>query len=107
MIPTCKVNELSLQDAKGYMRVEFNYDDPYIEVYLNSAKSYIQTLLKLNYSDFGDDIPQELTVACLALTEHWYKNKGIEKDSQTTRKIIHNFEGIIDAHRDFFGVDNL
>lgn len=104
MIPTCKFHELSLEDAKNYMRIEFSYDDSFINMYLNSSKSYIQTLLKQDPKDF-DEVPQELTVACLALTEHWYKNKGIEKDLQSTRKILHNFESIIDAHRDYFGVE--
>lgn len=102
MIPTCKITELTLEDAKGYMRIEYDYDDTYINFYLNSAQSYIQNMLKLKFEDFGEDLPQELTLPCLALCQHWYSKKGIEEDS-TSRMITHNLTEIIDLHRSYLG----
>ena len=105
MLPNKKITELELEDVKEYMRVEYDYDDDYIKFYLNSARSYIQNMMKIKFEDFGDDLPLELSIAALSLCEHWYKNKGIEGDFKS-KEIVHNFKYMVDLHRDYFGVEN-
>lgn len=100
MIPECKVTDLTLDDLKKYLRVEYSYDDEWLEVILASAKSFIQNRMKVKFEEFGDDLPQEFTIACLSLCSHWYKNKAIEKDANS-KEISFIFSSIIDLHRDY------
>lgn len=94
--------DLTYQDLKSYLRIDF--DDPendnFIKTILVAAKSMVQTYLGWNFVD-RTDVPQELTIAILAIGEHWYKHRGILSEDATSSELPFVFTGILDMHRNW------
>lgn len=100
-----EINDINPQDidttmVKEYMRIDF--DDPdndrMIEIMLNAAKAFTQSYLGWRFSDY-DNIPSEINIAILSITEHWYKNRGILPENKTIEEIPFVFSGILNLHR--------
>jgi uncharacterized phage protein (predicted DNA packaging) len=93
---------LTFQDLKSYLRIDFDdpENDAFIETILIAAKSMVQTYLGWNFVD-RTDVPKELTIAILAIGEHWYKNRGILSEDATSAELPFVFTGILDMHRNW------
>lgn len=74
-----KASELQLTDAKNFMRIDFDDDDFMIELMLESAKSYICTYTKRTLEELNNY--QEVAMAILVLTSHFYDKRTLETDS--------------------------
>lgn len=94
--------DVDLDLVKSYMRVDFEDEenDKFIKLLLSSAKSFVQSYLNWRFTE-EEDIPEEITLAVLAITEHWYKNRGIMSEESSTRELPYVFSGILDMHRDW------
>lgn len=104
MISDKNITGLVVDDVKEYLRIEYDYDDSFIALILSAAKSFISNQLKMKFEEFGDEIPEELTIACLALCSHWYEKREIVTDKKT-EELSFLFSSIIDMHRDILGVE--
>lgn len=92
--------EVDLTVVKNYLRIDF--DDPdndkMLNIILTSAKSFVQTYLNWKFTDVPE-IPAEITIALLAIVEHWYKNRGVTSEDATVNELPYVFSGILDMHR--------
>lgn len=102
-IPSVKVTEIDLEILKNYLRIDFDYDDVFLETILAASKSFIQSYLNKRFDEF-DELPYEFTISCLALCAHWYENKRIE-NKRDSKESIYVFAGILDMHREWLGAD--
>lgn len=64
-----------------------------------AAKSYIQSYLNKKFEEF-EEIPDEFTIACLALIAHWYENREIQRNGEPN-ELNYIFSGILDMYRDW------
>ncbi|MCU4842307.1 head-tail connector protein [Bacillus cereus] len=96
-----KVIDLDLEVTKNYLRVEHEDDDQLIELILSASKSYLQSYLNQKFSEF-EELPDELTIPCLALASHWYERREIQTDKRAN-EVLYTFSGILDMHRIFIG----
>lgn len=102
LVTSTKPQDLTMEDLKNYMRVDFDDDenDKFIETILIAAKSFVQTYLGWRFSD-REDVPEEITIATLAIGEHWYKNRGVLTEDISKQELPFVFSGILDMHRDW------
>lgn len=98
-----KPQDIDLDLMKNYLRIDFvdEENDKFIKILLSSAKSFVQNYLNWKFVDAGDDIPEEITLAVMAITEHWYKNRGIMSEETSTRELPYVFSGILNMHRNW------
>lgn len=97
MVPSVKVTELDIYIVKEYLRIDFDEDDDLIVTMLAAAKGFIQSYLNKKFSDFPD-VPDEFTIACLALVAHWYERREIQPE-KSAKELNYVFAGILDLHR--------
>lgn len=92
--------DIDLEIVKNYLRIDFDDvdNDRMLNIILASAKSFVQTYLNWKFVDV-DEIPLEITIALLAIVEHWYKNRGVMSEDATTKELPYVFAGILNMHR--------
>ena len=83
---------LDLYEAKNFLRVDFSEDDTFIELALESAKSYVCNYCKRSIKDL-DNIP-EICMAVLVLTAHFYDNRSLEANSESLNYTIGKLLGL-------------
>lgn len=100
--------DLELEHSKMYLQIDdlFIDDDTFIELCLVSARSYVQSYL--NWGKLIDipkeDLPQELTIACLMLMAHFYEQRKIVDIN--TKEVAMTLSSILSLHKSYtFGVD--
>ena len=93
-----KITELDLDTVKNYLRIDHNEDDSLLSLMIDAAKSYIQSYLNKKFDEF-EEIPDEFTIACLALIAHWYENREIQ--TNMSNELSYIFSGILDMYRDW------
>ena len=86
-----KPSELTLSDAKDFMRIDFDMDDYLIEIMLESAKGWVCSYTKRTIEDL--DKYAEVTMAILVLTSHFYDNRSLETDSDSINYTISKILG--------------
>lgn len=95
--------DITIKDLKNYLRIDFDdpENDSFLSLILTSAKSFVQSYLGWRFEDFPKDenFPQEITIALLAISEHWYKNRGILSEDTSQQELPYIFAGILDMHR--------
>lgn len=101
MFGSKKITELDLMFVKEYLKVDFTDDDIFISSIIAAAQSYIQTVLGYKFSEFGEteDIPDELTIACLMLVAHWYDQRQIQTKGIMGDEIGFAVSAIVEAHK--------
>lgn len=94
-----KVTEVDLELVKNYLRIDFNDDDIFLNTLIVSANSFIQSYLKRKYTDF-EELPDEFTIACLAIVGHWYGNRSIQAvgTANSAQELKYMFGGLLDPH---------
>lgn len=93
-----KVSEITLEDIKQHIRVDFNDDDKYLEKLLISAKSYVK-----NYTGLDDakiDTIDELAHVVLMIVADLYENRGTKgissyKTGESVNKI---YDSMLSMH---------
>ncbi|PEN61619.1 head-tail connector protein [Bacillus wiedmannii] len=100
MLNGVKITELDLQMVKDYLRIDHEDDDVLLSTMLSAAKSFIQSYLKKKFTEF-DEIPEEFTIACLALTSHWYEKREIQSEKASKDELSYVFSGLLDLHRNW------
>lgn len=102
MIPSnIKITDLELDTVKDYLRIDHTDDDVLISTMLASAKSFIQSYLNRKFDDFIE-LPDEFTIACLAIISHWYERREIHADKDTkASEMKYIFSGLLDMHRNW------
>lgn len=97
--------DITITDLKNYLRIDF--DDPdndkLITMILTSAKSFVQTYLGWRFDSFpiAEPFPEEITIALLSISEHWYKNRGVLSEDTSKQELPYVFAGILDMHRNW------
>lgn len=86
------ITDLDLYDAKSFLRVDFDNDDIFIELALESAKSYVCNYCKRTIEEL-DNIP-EICMAVLVLTAHFYDNRSLEADTESLNYTIGKLLGL-------------
>lgn len=86
-----KPSELQLTDAKNFMRIDFDEDDFMIELMLESAKGYVCTYTKRSLEELNEY--QEVAMAILVLTSHFYDKRSLECDSVSINYTISSILG--------------
>lgn len=97
--------DITVKDLKNYLRIDFDdaENDAFITLILTAAKSFVQTYLGwkfVSYEPVGE-FPTEITIALLAISEHWYKNRGILSEDTSKQELPFVFSGILDMHRNW------
>lgn len=94
--------QIDVELIKNYLRIDFDDEDNdlMLDIMLKSAISFTQNYLKWSFSE-RTDIPGEVNIAILAITEHWYKNRGVMSEDATQKELPYVFSGILDMHRDY------
>lgn len=103
ILEATKPQDVDLKLMKTYMRIDFDDEenDNFIEVLLMAAKSFVQSYLNWKFNDYEGDIPSEITVAVMTITEHWYKNRGVLNEDTSRQELPFVFSGILDIHRNW------
>lgn len=94
--------DIDLTFVKIYLRIDFEDDDndTLLKTMLSAAKSFAKTYLRFSDEEWNE-APSEITIAVLAITEHWYKNRGILNEDTTRQELPFVFSGILDIHRNW------
>jgi uncharacterized phage protein (predicted DNA packaging) len=93
-----RITDLDVAFVKEYLRVDHEEDDLLIRTFIESSKSYIQNYLGLRFEEF-EVIPEEFSVAALAVIAHWYERRGIQATKDDRGEMNHIFSALLDAHR--------
>lgn len=104
IVDSTQPQDLTSQDLKNYMRVDFDDadNDKFINTILIAAKSFVQTYLGWTFAEWTDgEVPSEITIATLAIAEHWYKNRGVLSEDTSKEELPFVFSGILDMHRNW------
>jgi uncharacterized phage protein (predicted DNA packaging) len=99
-----KITDLDLVLVKQYLKIDYLDDDILLETMLTSAKSFIQNYLKKKFTDYAidnEEIPDEFTIACLAIISHWYEKREVQGDKATGKELAYVFSGLLDMHRNW------
>lgn len=99
LINSIKLDNINLDFVKNYLRIDedFTEDDKELELYMLSARSYIENYLNCNLSDF-EGINPELNIAFLMLINHFYENKTAVANNS---RLDFFFRQILTMHRNF------
>jgi uncharacterized phage protein (predicted DNA packaging) len=100
MLNGVKITEIDLDLVKEYLRIDHNDDDKMLSTMLIAAKSFIQSYLNKRFEEF-DELPDEFTIACLAIVSHWYEKREIQGDKNTGKELSYIFSGLLDLHRNW------
>ena len=97
-----KPSDIDLNFAKIYLRIDFTDDDndKLLDSIVTAAKSFSKNYLRFSDEEF-DESSTEISIAILAITEHWYKNRGILNEDTTRQELPFVFSGILDLHRNW------
>lgn len=104
IVNSTQPQDLTMEDLKDYMRVDFDDadNDRFINTILIAAKSFVQTYLGWTFAEWTDgEVPAEITIATLAISEHWYKNRGVLSEDTSKEELPFVFSGILDMHRNW------
>lgn len=102
MLSGIKITDLTLQHVKDYLKIDYEDDDVLLQTMIVSAKSFIQNYLNKKFSEMiadGEEIPDEFTIACLAIIAHWYENRRVMGDKDTGKELSYIFSSLLDLHR--------
>lgn len=100
MLDARKITEIDLDFVKNYLRIDHDEDDILLNTMIVAAQNFIQSYLNKRFSDY-EEIPDEFSIACLALIAHWYENREIQSASVTKQELAFVFSGLLDLHRDW------
>ncbi|MED4261971.1 head-tail connector protein [Priestia aryabhattai] len=100
MLEARKITEIDLDFVKNYLRIDHEEDDILLNTMLVAAQNFIQSYLNKRFSDY-EEIPDEFSIACLALVAHWYENREIQSAGVTKQELSFVFSGLLDLHRDW------
>lgn len=79
---------LSLNEVKGYLRVDFEDDDAFIETLIIVADEYLKSAIGETYNKNSE----RAKILSLIVIQDLYDNKGItEKIGGNVRKLINDF----------------
>lgn len=97
------ITEIDLDMVKNYLRIDHEDDDVMLNLMLSAAKNYIQSYLNKKFSDFESEgsIPEEFSIACLALVSHWYEKREIQSEKTAKDELAYVFSGLLDLHRNW------
>ena len=85
-------SDLDIYDAKSFLRIDYDLDDMFIEMALDSAKSYVCSYTKRPASEL--DAYPEISMAVLVLTAHFYDNRTLEADTESLNYTIGKLLGL-------------
>lgn len=97
-----KITEIDLPFTKEYLKVDFEDDDNLLTTLIVASRSYIQTMLGFNVTDEWstvEEIPAELTVACLMIIAHWYDQRQVQTVGTLGDEIKFAVTAIVEAHK--------
>lgn len=100
-----KITEIDLAFTKEYLKVDYTDEDTILSSLIIAAQSYIDTMLGFKVKErwtYSQDIPDELTVACLMIIAHWFDNRQLQTAGTLGVEINFAVTAIIDAHKDPF-----
>lgn len=100
MLNGVKITDLDLVLVKEYLRIDHTDDDNMLTMMLVAAKSFIQSYLNQKFADF-EEIPDEFTIACLALVSHWYEKREVQSEKVSKNELAYVFSGLLDLHRNW------
>lgn len=96
-----KITEIDLAFAKEYLKVDYEDEDTIIYSLVVAARSFVETQLGYKITDefpTTEDIPAELTVACLMIIAHWFDNRQIQQVGTLGKEIGFAVTAILAAH---------
>ena len=85
-------SELDILDAKSFLRVDYDLDDLFIEMALDSAKSYVCQYTKRTAEELN--AYPEIAMAVLVLMAHFYDNRTLEADTESLNYTIGKLLGL-------------
>lgn len=94
--------DININLMKSYLRIDFDDDDDdrMLIMMLGAGKSLAKSYLRYSEEEW-QNTPNEITIAVLAIVEHWYKNRGILTEDITKQELPFVFSGILDIHRNW------
>lgn len=100
------ITEISLQDVKSYMRIDFDDEenDKFIGILVSSGRAFIETYLGYTFQsliDSNEPVPLEFNISLYAIVEYWYKNRGVMAEDVTKSELPYVFAGILNMHRNW------
>lgn len=97
-----KINQIDLAFAKEYLKVDYEDEDRMLESIILGAYSYVETYLGYKITDKWrnyQDIPDELTIACLLIISHWFDNRQMQSAGTMGNEIKFAVTNILEAHK--------
>ena len=85
-------SEIDLIDAKSFLRIDYDLDDVFIEMALESAKAYVCSYTKRSAEELNS-VP-EVAMATLVLMAHFYDNRSLEADTEVLNYTIGKLLGL-------------
>jgi len=90
---------VTLSEVKAHLRLESDYttEDSILQSYVDAAEKSIENWMNRTWANLLDnygEIPADLKIAVLKLTESMYKNRGIE-GAYATYQIPYQFKALI------------
>lgn len=98
-----KINEIDLPFIKEYLKVDYDDEDTILQSLIVAGQSYVNTMLGFKVTErwtFRNDIPDELTIACIMIIAHWFDNRQLQTTGTLGDEIKFAVTAIIDAHKD-------
>jgi uncharacterized phage protein (predicted DNA packaging) len=78
---------VSLDEAKNWLRIDFNEDDALLTTLIGAAEEYLQNATGIEY----DNSNHLAKLFCMVLISDWYENRElIGKASEQVRPIINS-----------------
>lgn len=91
---------LEFDTVKSFLRIDHDADDKLIHLFMNASKSFVESYLNRQLSDFGDSYPEEFDIAMLYIIQQWYDQRAITSFTKGEKDGLDLvFSTILDKHR--------
>ncbi|MDU6116091.1 MAG: head-tail connector protein [Paeniclostridium sordellii] len=82
---------LTLEEAKKFLKVDFDDDDEEIQDCIDAAEEYLKDATGKEFTSENKRAKRY----CKVLVNEWYKDKGLMEDGKVTKKVRFTLTSII------------
>ncbi|MGY5268753.1 head-tail connector protein [Paraclostridium bifermentans] len=82
---------LSLEEAKSFMKVDFDDEDEEIQDCIESAEEYLKEAIGKEF----DSSNKRAKRYCKVLANDWYKDRGLMEDKKVSEKVRFTLQSIM------------
>ena len=92
---------IEIDFVKNYLKVDFTEDDELIKMLIEISKSYIETEIGKQLTDF-EELPKQIELAMLLLISYWYEERtamSVVKNKTLSTEVKYGVSSILNPFK--------